>query len=216
VVHATGLTNGPSPHELLDAYRGEQQAVAARLEATPIAELPSIAAWRQVFSGFGAKPTQYRNAAEALLRRLSKQGDIPSISMLVDVGNLVSIRYGLPVAVLDSDSIADGITVRFANGDERFSDLGSSESDSPDPGEVIFIDGDGVVSARRWCWRQSALTATGPATVAALFVVEGHHDTAAHDVAAAVNDLTALLATYQPKAQASSFELPSHGQRGER
>ena len=39
-----------------------------------------------------------RSAAEALLRRLTKQGSIPSINTLVDIGNLVSIRYALPVA----------------------------------------------------------------------------------------------------------------------
>jgi DNA/RNA-binding domain of Phe-tRNA-synthetase-like protein len=46
-----------------------------------------------VFTRFGAKPTQYRCAAEALLRRLAKHGDISPINTLVDIGNLVSIRY---------------------------------------------------------------------------------------------------------------------------
>ena len=64
-----------------------------------LASVPSIAAWRRAFSQFGAKPTQHRNAAEALLRRLDKQGEIPSISTLVDIGNLISIRYAIPVAI---------------------------------------------------------------------------------------------------------------------
>ena len=68
--------NRPSPSALLDAYRAEQRAAAERLSATPVAELPSIAAWRRVFTRFGAEPTRYRNAAEALLRRLAKHGDI--------------------------------------------------------------------------------------------------------------------------------------------
>ena len=81
-----------------------------------MAEIPSIAAWRRAFTRFGAKPTQYRNAAESLLRRLSKQGDIPTISTLVDMGNLISIRYALPVAIFDQDQIAGDITVRLATG----------------------------------------------------------------------------------------------------
>ena len=207
VIRATGLFNGPSSPELLDAYLAEQRAASERLDSTAIADLPSIAAWRRAFAGFGAKPTQYRSAVEALLRRLAKQGDIPSISSLVDIGNLVSIRYAVPVAVFDRAGVAGSITVRIATGDERFSDLGSSESVTPDPGEVVFVDEEGVVCARRWCWRQSAESATNSGTVEALVVIEGHHDAADRDIEAAVTDLTALLAAHQPESQTESHAL---------
>jgi len=176
-----------------------------------------VAAWRRAFSRFGVKPTQHRNAAEALLRRLAKHGDIPTVNTLVDIGNLVSIRHAVPVAAFDLAGIDGSITVRFATGDERFTDLGSSGSVFPDPGEVVFVDGSDVVSARRWCWRQSAQSATGPATVEALIVVEGHHDTAAQDVEAALGDLTSLLAAHQPNSRTRSFVLsPANPRTGTR
>lgn len=206
-MQATGLANEPSPAELLEEYRLEQQAVIERLRATPIADLPSISAWRRVFTSFGAKPTQYRNAAEALLRRLSKHSDIPSISSLVDAGNLVSIRYAMPVAVLDQAGIAGSVVVRFASGGESFTDLGSTDSVSPDPGEVVFVDGNGLVCARRWCWRQSAQSASSASTGEALIVVEGHHDTAGDEVGSAAADLVSLLARYQRGSQAESYLL---------
>ncbi len=207
VIHATGLGNGPSPPDLVAEYQAEQQAACARLAVTPIADLPSIAAWRRAFTRFGAKPTQYRNAAEALLRRLVKRGDIPALNSLVDIGNLVSIRYAMPVAVIDRAGIAGAITVRFATGTEHFTDLGSSGSVSPDPGEVIFTDDDNVVAARRWCWRQSAQSATIASTVEALIVTEAQHETAEADVASAVADLTALLSRYQPRSTVTAHEL---------
>jgi DNA/RNA-binding domain of Phe-tRNA-synthetase-like protein len=207
VIHATRLANGPSSPELLEEYRAEQQAASERLKATVIADLPPVAAWRRVFTGFGAKPTQHRNAAEALLRRLAKHGDIPTINTLVDIGNLVSIRYAMPVAVFDQASIASSTTVRFATGAELFTDLGSTDIVHPDPGEVIFVDSNNVVSARRWCWRQSAQSATSTTTVDALIVVEGHHDTACQDVESALTDLTSLLASHQPLGQARSYML---------
>jgi DNA/RNA-binding domain of Phe-tRNA-synthetase-like protein len=207
VIHATGLANGSSPPELLEEYRAEQQAALTRLKATAIVDLPSIAAWRRVFTRFGAKPTQHRNAAEALLRRLAKHGDIPTINTLVDIGNLVSIRYAMPVAVFDQAHIACSTTVRFATGAELFTDLGSTDSVHPDPGEVIFVDSNNVVSARRWCWRQSAQSATSTTTVDALIVVEGHHDTACQDVESALTDLTSLLASHQPQGQTRSYML---------
>ena len=207
VVHATGLANGPSPQELLDEYGAEQRAASGRLGATAIADLPQIAAWRRAFARFGAKPTQHRNAAEALLRRLAKRGDVPSINTLVDIGNLVSIRYAMPVAVFDWANIAGSIAVRFATGAEPFTDLGSSESVHPDPGEVVFVDEDNVVAARRWCWRQSAQSATGPATVEALIVVEGLHEDAVGATASALADLASLLGLYQSQARLEPYLL---------
>ena len=205
-IHATGVMNGPSPAELIEAFAAEQAAVLARIGATPLSELPSLAAWRRVFRAFGVDPTGYRSAAEALLRRLTKQGSIPSINSLVDIGNLVSIRYGLPVAVFDLRALTGGITVRFAIGDERFTDLGSGDPETPEPGEVIFTDDARLVCARRWCWRQSAESASGPQTTEILVTVEGHHDRAADDVAAATADLEALLGAHtKPAAMRSGM-----------
>jgi DNA/RNA-binding domain of Phe-tRNA-synthetase-like protein len=193
VLVADGIKNGASPAALIEAFEDEQRAVLERLVDTPLSEVPSLAAWRRAFRGFGVDPTAYRSAAEALLRRLTKQGSIPSINTLVDIGNLVSIRYGLPVAVFDRTSITDWLTVRLATGDESFTDLGSGTTEQPEPGEVIFIDAAGHVAARRWCWRQSADSASSPTTTEILVTVEGHHEDARGDVEAAIRDLDTLL-----------------------
>jgi DNA/RNA-binding domain of Phe-tRNA-synthetase-like protein len=204
VLVADGLKNGSSPAALIEAFEDEQRAVLERLGDTPLSEVPSLAAWRRAFRGFGVDPTAYRSAAEALLRRLTKQGSIPSINTLVDIGNLVSIRYGLPVAVFDRTSITGGLTVRLATGDESFTDLGSGTTEQPEPGEVIFIDAAGHVAARRWCWRQSAESASSPTTTEILVTVEGHHEDARSDVEAAVTDLDTALRTFAGAAATRS------------
>ena len=210
IIHATGLRNGPAPAGLTAEYAAQQRETADRLVQQPIAEIPSIAAWRRIFSAFGTKPTQHRNAAESLLRRLDKQGDIPSVNTLVDLGNLVAIRCALPVAVLDLAELVPPVTVRFADGTERFTNLGQDVPDTPDAGEVIFVDANGTVVARRWCWRQSAESATRPETTAALITIEGHHETAAEDVAAATADVLALLRSYQSGSQTRSWQLSAN------
>ncbi len=207
VIYATGLTNASTPPGLLEAFEAEQQTVRHRLGATSPSEIASLAAWRSAFSAFGVKPTQYRNAAEALLRRLSKQGSVPSINTLVDMANLVSLRYQLPVAVFDQHSVVGTTTVRFASGDERFTDLGSDSISHPEPGEVVFVDDEGVVSARRWCWRQSAQSAAGPSTADVLITVEGHHPDARTDITRATSDLIDFLSEHQPRAQLTSAIL---------
>src|SRR5262249_24391107 len=140
---------------------------------------------------------QCRSAAEALLRRLTKKGDIPSINLLVDLGNLVSIRYALQVAVFDTRALQGPLTVRFADGSERYTLLGQpGVVEHPEAGEVIFSEETGFVFAQRWCWRQSDESAARESTTHAIITVEGHHDAARADVEAAVDDLLALLAKY--------------------
>ena len=200
VIHATGVYNGAAPPGLVAAFLDETLAVRARLGVTPLSELPALASWRRVFRSFGVDPTQYRSAAEALLRRLTKQGELPSVGTLVDLANLVSIRYTLPVAVFDMRGIAGGTVVRRARGDERWGDLGSSRAENPAPGEVIFADRADVASARRWCWRQSAGSAARDDTTEILITVEGHHEAAADDVTRALADLEEFLGTYAKPA----------------
>src|SRR2546425_2801020 len=196
VILAQGMTNGPTPASLQAMYQAEQQATLQRIGDTPLSQVTSLAAWRSAMRGFGVDPTQYRSAAEALLRRLTKKGDIPSINLLVDLGNLVSIRYALPVAVFDTRALQGAVTVHFADGSERYTTLGQDEVEHPEPGEVVFSDETKLVIARRWCWRQSDQSAAQEDTTQAIITVEAHHAEGNKDVDAALNDLLTLLRTY--------------------
>src|SRR5690348_15120480 len=84
VILARDVTNGPTPAPLLALYQAEQQQVLQRIGSAPLSQIETLAAWRRALRGFGVDPTQYRSASEALLRRLTKKGDIPSINLLVD------------------------------------------------------------------------------------------------------------------------------------
>ncbi len=196
IIRVKGLQGGASSPELLELYLQEQSATLERIGGRPLSELPSIAAWRRCFTGFGVRPTQYRSAVEALLRRLTKRGDIPSINRLVDIGNLVSIRHEMPVAVFDTRELALPVTVRFADGHERFTGLGEQEPQQPAGGEVIFADTTDLVVARRWCWRQSAESAAQADTTAALVTCEAQHPDSAGAVEQALDDLTGLLSRF--------------------
>jgi len=196
VILAQNMANGPTPDHLQTMYQVEQQATLQRIGTTPLSQLETLAAWRSAFRGFDVDPTQYRSAAEALLRRLTKKGDIPSINLLVDLGNLVSIRYALPVAVFDTRVLQGSVTVHFADGSERYTTLGESEVDHPQPGEVVFSDESKLVIARRWCWRQSEQSAATAKTRSAIITIEAHHAGGHRDIEAALNDLLALLQEY--------------------
>ena len=190
------LQNGATPDPLRSIYLTEQESVRAKIGNTPLSELESLAAWRAAFRNFGVNPTKYRSAVEALLRRLTKKGDIPSINTLVDICNLVSIRYQLPVAAFDVRSVRCPITVCYAQGTEMFYPLGVTEAEHPEAGEVIFADEDQLVVARRWCWRQSNESAAREDTTAAIFTIESQHDGGKSSVESALADLDELLNDY--------------------
>jgi DNA/RNA-binding domain of Phe-tRNA-synthetase-like protein len=178
VVYAEGIT----PDADVDGCTARFTAIAAsRLAERPEGEWPQIQAWRRAFSRMGLKPTQYRCAAESLLRRFRKEGALPRLHPLVDLCNAVSVAFGIPVAVFDVSAIAAGLRVRYSGGDEEYLTF-SGEIEHPDAGEVIFADQAGRAHARRWTNRQSGRSAVREATTAVLVVAEAMHACAAADM----------------------------------
>jgi DNA/RNA-binding domain of Phe-tRNA-synthetase-like protein len=166
---------------------------AARLATQSEGELPEIQAWRRTFATMGLKPTQYRCASEALLRRFRKEGSLPRIHPLVDPCNATSLAFATPVAAFDVARIEGDLEVRHAGGDERYESF-SGETEHPEPDEVIFADRGGRAHARRWTNRQSAYSAVRDDTDDVLIVAEALHESAPEDVPRLVASLTADLA----------------------
>jgi len=166
----------------------------ARLAEGPESEFPEIQAWRRAFARMGLKPTQYRCAAESLLRRFRKEGSLPRLHPLVDLCNAVSVAFAVPVAVLDADRIAWPLEVRYATGDEDYLTFGG-ETEHPAPGEVIFADQAGQAHARRWTNRQSGRSAVSPATNSVLIVAEALHAGAATTIPELIKTLTTEIST---------------------
>ena len=186
VVFAEGITPDVTAGDRVAKFT----AIArSRLEREPESELPEIRAWRRAFTKMGLKPTQYRCASEALLRRFRKEGILPELHPLVDVCNAVSLAFAIPVAVFDVSKISHSLEVRYAAGDEEYLTFGG-ENEHPSPHEVIFADQARQVHARRWTNRQSGRSAVQDSTATVLIVTEAMHDTASSDVP----ELTAAIA----------------------
>lgn len=182
---------------------------AQRLENASEGEFPEIRAWRRAYSAMGLKPTQYRCAAEALLRRFRKEGGLPRIHPLVDLCNAVSMAFATPIAAFDRDRISGDLTVRQAAGDETYLTFGG-DTEHPEPDEVIFADAAGHAHARRWANRQSRLSAVSGETVRALIVAEALHDAAEEDMTRLVTALSeALRDTYDLQPQTALLLDPA-------
>jgi DNA/RNA-binding domain of Phe-tRNA-synthetase-like protein len=189
VLFAAGITDGAG-NVTADSRSARFTAIArSRLAEVPEGELPEIQAWRRAFSRMGLKPTQYRCAAESLLRRFRKEGALPRLHPLVDLCNAASLAFAIPVAVFDVSKITGYLEVRYAGGDEDYLTF-SGAVEHPAAHEVIFSDQAGQAHARRWTNRQSGLSAVQSSTTAVLIVAEALHDSASSDM----QELTAAIA----------------------
>ena len=172
VVLAYDVKNGDSTLELVSMLREAEASVREKVDLEKLAEHPRIASWREAYRSFGAKPSKFRSSIEAMTRRALRNQELPSINALVDIGNALSLKHLVPTGGHAIDVVTGDIALRPARGDEAFVPFGSEKMEHPEPGEIIFTEGDTVLT-RRWSWRQANHTLTLPTTTAIEFNVDG-------------------------------------------
>ena len=192
VVLAFGVANGPSPDELADLLRRAEDEARGALDLERLAEHPKMASWREAYRAFGAKPAKFRPSMEAMLRRVLKGQPLPSISRLVDIGNIISLRCLMPAGGHAIDQLGGDISLKPAVGDEVFVAFGSDQTENPEPGEIVFVEGQTVLT-RRWTWRQANHTLVVPETTALLFNLDGLPPVGLAEIEAAAAELISLV-----------------------
>jgi DNA/RNA-binding domain of Phe-tRNA-synthetase-like protein len=132
-----------------------------------------LAAWREAYKAFGAKPQRTPCSAEALWRRVERDGALTPISAVVDLYNEVSVRYAVPVGGEDLAAYVGPPRLVRASGGELFETLrdGQAVIEPVDAGEVIWRDEKGV-TCRRWNWRQTPRTRLHVTSTDMWFVLE--------------------------------------------
>jgi len=168
LIVAEGLTGDVDASGLLDDAEAHARALLA--DAAP-EDLPHIAAWREAFRSFGAKPQRTRNSLEALTRRAPD--GLPRINPLTDAYNAISVLHQLPVGGENLDAYSGPPQLVRATGEEPFETVagGQPAIEHPKPGEVVWRD-DAGVTCRIWNWRQCTRTQLREDTQRALFILD--------------------------------------------
>jgi DNA/RNA-binding domain of Phe-tRNA-synthetase-like protein len=171
VIAARGIVPGPTD-EVSEALLCRAESMARKVLGVQAAEdLPHIAAWRDAFRAFGAKPQRTRNSVEALTRRV--QTGLPRVNRLTDIYNAVSVIHQLPIGGEDLSCYVGPPRLIRATGQETFDTTagGTDVVEHPDVGEVVWCD-DAGVTCRRWNWRQARRTQLSEHTTTALFILD--------------------------------------------
>ena len=192
VVLAYDVHNGDSSAELVALLRAAEASLRERLILEGLTAEPRIAAWRDAYRAAGIKPSEFRASIEAMSRRALRSQELPSINALVDIGNVISLRHLAPVGGHAIDRLQGDIMLRPARGTETFVAFGSEVVEHPEAGEIVFVEGDTVLT-RRWTWRQANHTLTLPETTAIEFNVDGLTPITPAEVAGICDEVVELV-----------------------
>ena len=202
LVAVDGIVPGPSDQGSDALLQAAEAAAREALGGGPAEQLPHVAAWREAYRAFGAKPKRTRNSLEALQRRAAS--GLPRVNRLTDLYNAVSVLHQVPVGGEDLTRYTGAPRLIRAVGDEPFDTAadGVAVIEHPDPGEVVWCD-DAGVTCRRWNWRQARRTQLREDTTAALFILDALDPVTAQALHAAADDLAARLARLGPAVRAA-------------
>ena len=197
-----GLLPGPGDQDSDALLAAAEAAAREALDGGPAEQLPHVAAWREAYRAFGAKPQRTRNSLEALLRRAGS--GLPRVNRLTDCYNAISVLHQIPLGGEDLTRYAGPPRLIRATGTEPFDTTadGVPVTEHPEVGEVVWCD-DAGVTCRRWNWRQARRTQLREDTTTALFILDALDPVTGQALHAAADDLLAGLARLGPGVRAA-------------
>jgi DNA/RNA-binding domain of Phe-tRNA-synthetase-like protein len=202
LVAVDGLVPGPGDEASEALLQAAEAAARESLNDRPVDQLPHVAAWREAYRAFGAKPQRTRNSLEALLRRA--ESGLPRVNRLTDLYNAISVLHQIPLGGEDLTRYRGSPYLIRAAGPEPFDTVadGATVIEHPEPGEVVWCDEAGV-TCRRWNWRQARRTQLSDGTTAALFILDALDPVTDEALDAVADDLVTRLARLGPGVRAA-------------
>jgi len=195
VIIATEIENTKASSEITGLLREAEAHIRNSLDAENFKEHPNIASLQEVHRSFGSNPNKYPPSAQALVKRVLKGGELPSINPIVDLYNIISLRYIVCAGAEDLDVCEGNIRLAYAEGTESFLPLGEEEEDPPSEGELVYKDAIGVI-CRKLNWREGDRTKITDGTKNAVLVIEGFMPFSRDELEQATQELSGLVQKY--------------------
>ncbi len=192
IIVARGLKNRETSADDTARLRKAEEAARVSIKAEELKQQPIIAGYRKVLEKAGINPNKFINSMEAMMKRVLKGGQLPSINSLVDLCNAISIENQVSLGGHDLADIHEDLSVGFTKGGEKFLPFGAEDYETVEAGELVFISGD-VVQTRKWVWRQSELGKMTQDTTDVFFQLTGFSDEPDSPLSKALDSLEETL-----------------------
>lgn len=191
VVVAYGLDNHTFCARTTNMLKEIVDETAKKVDGKNVKSIEALSIYREAMKSLGVNSSKFPCSIEAILARISKKGEFPSISPVVDLGNYISVKYNVPVGVHDVDSLDDDLYVRLATLEDCKDESNQYDSDKLIEGEPVYAVGHSV-RTRRWLWRQMPAGRVTENSTNFIFPIDGFVGN--KDVIdAACNELVALI-----------------------
>jgi len=118
---------------------------AREISLDGLSENEQIAAVRGLQKSFGFDPTRYRPSSESLLRRVLKGQGLYQINTAVDVNNLCSLEFLLPMCIYDLHNVKGLVRVRIGEPGEEYPGIGRQIFQAEN--KVIIADESGIMGS---------------------------------------------------------------------
>lgn len=195
IIRLENIDNSGDHPEIRDLLRRAEKGLRNDFESEGINNHPHILAWRDAHKKFGNNPKRYAPSVWAVTKRVAKGGELPSINSLVDLYNYICLKYIVPVGGEDLDRCKGEISLAYADGDEKFIEIGGEENNPPEKGEIVYKDEAGVL-CRKFNWREADRTKLTKETKNAIIVIETLLPFGRKDLEAAIEEFKDLAKKY--------------------
>lgn len=156
--------------EIEDSLKKANSEARRWITSDVISENEPVAVWREAYKKFKTKKGA-RSSIEALLKRVSQDKPVSSITPLVDVYNAISLTFAVPVGGEDLDKIQGSMGLCLTKGGDAFLPIGSEDNEPTLEGEICYLDDAGAV-CRCMNWRDGQRTELSDGTKDAIFLIE--------------------------------------------
>src|SRR5947207_11359328 len=140
-----GVTVRKSDKRLSTQVEILSQRVASEFSLNRLSENEQIAAVRGLQKSFGFDPARYRSSSESLLRRVLKGQGLYQINTAVDVNNLCSLEFLLPMCSYDLHNVKGQVRVRIGEPGEEYPGIGRQVFQAEN--KVIIADDSGIMGS---------------------------------------------------------------------
>ncbi len=96
----------------------------SRYTMADLSEISHIKDTRTAYRSLGKSPTAYRNASEAMLRRIVKGSGLYHINNVVEINNLISVTTGYSVGTYDTDFLSGNVEWKRSPDGESYQGIG--------------------------------------------------------------------------------------------
>jgi len=171
LVEAGPVAVGAAGPDLRREIAGTIARLAAAHAGAAPAAIEGLGPARRLYRAFGVDPTSTRPSSEALLRRVLQGKPFPEVNAAVDLCNLCSLTFLLPIGLYDASKIRSAVVLRRGRPGESYA--GIRKESVHVAGRPVLVDAQGPFGNPT---SDSLRTCIDAGTTALWMVIFGPHD----------------------------------------